>query len=253
MRHKFSDETFILAVQGSFSIAEVLRKLGMCGTGGAYQTFKTRAEKLGVDTSHFTGQLWNKGKTGFVSKVKLSLSDLLVEDSGRKLKSSYKKRIFEAGLLENKCSECGIADLWNGKPITLQIDHINGEHFDNRIENIRILCPNCHSQTDTFCSRNRVQYEKKPEPEFIPAPKPICICLFCKVAKTTIGAEYCLECWKTHRSEIWKLKGYHHKTKIEWPSKDELLQMLDKDSCEEVGRKLGVSGNAVKKRLKYYP
>ena len=66
-----------------------------------------------------------------------------------------KKGLLNSNLLEYKCALCGNTGEWQGKPLTLQLDHINGEHLDHRLENLRFLCPNCHSQTETFGSRQR--------------------------------------------------------------------------------------------------
>lgn len=71
-----------------------------------------------------------------------------------KHRSHIKGRLLRAGLLKNECGECGLTE-WRGKPLSIQIDHINGVRNDNRLENLRMLCPNCHSQTETFASRNR--------------------------------------------------------------------------------------------------
>ena len=81
--------------------------------------------------------------------------EILVEDSPHKDTTSLKKRLIKEGLLENRCSVCGINDKWNGNPLVLHLDHINGKNNDNRLHNLRMLCPNCHSQTGTYCGRNK--------------------------------------------------------------------------------------------------
>lgn len=83
----------------------------------------------------------------------IPFADILVEDSSYS-RGPLKIRLINEGLLENICSECRIGPEWNGKPLVLTLDHINGKNRDNRISNLRLLCPNCHSQTDTFAGRN---------------------------------------------------------------------------------------------------
>ncbi len=87
----------------------------------------------------------------------MSLHDILVKNSPYEGGSSaLKSRLYRAGLLKEdaQCAECGVSSIWNGKRLVLQLDHINGSNRDNRIENLRLLCPNCHSQTDTYAGRN---------------------------------------------------------------------------------------------------
>lgn len=93
---------------------------------------------------------WNKGlKLGHKFKIQEYLSDC-----GRYINShALKLRLIEEGILESKCSICGLSE-WNGKEIPIELDHINGVHSDNRLINLRILCPNCHAQTDTYCAKN---------------------------------------------------------------------------------------------------
>jgi 5-methylcytosine-specific restriction endonuclease McrA len=107
--------------------------------------------EFGVDYSHFTGQAWNKNPNNPVYKGKYLPK--LCEHSSLS-SANVKELVYRLGLKENKCEICGITE-WQGKPIICELHHINGDSTDNRIENLQILCPNCHSQTDNFRSRNR--------------------------------------------------------------------------------------------------
>lgn len=95
-----------------------------------------------------------KGNAEVKRRYLIPLAKILVENSTYK-SSKLKRRCIEAGLLEDKCFECGNGPVWNKKPLVLQLDHINGVRSDNRIENLRILCPNCHTQTPTYAAKNR--------------------------------------------------------------------------------------------------
>jgi hypothetical protein len=154
-RRKYSREKFAEAWLSSSSIAQVAKKLGCNTTGGGYVTLKVAARDLGLDNSHMTGQGWNVGwKSNPARERATPLSDILVENSTYTSIWQLKRRLLRESMLEYKCYLCGLIE-WNGKPITLQLDHINGVHLDHRIENLRLLCPNCHSQTETFAGRNK--------------------------------------------------------------------------------------------------
>lgn len=103
---------------------------------------------MNLDITHF-----NKYSKASLAKRNRPLEEILVENSNYTNNSSLKKRLLEEGLLKYECYECHISE-WNGKPLSLQLDHINGNNSDNRLENLRFLCPNCHSQTETFSGRN---------------------------------------------------------------------------------------------------
>lgn len=154
-RRKYSREQFVEAWLNSTSIAQVARKLGCNTTGGGYITLKMAARELGLDDGHMTGQGWNVGwKSNPATERETLLSDILVENSKYTTMWRLKRRLLREGMLEYRCYLCGLTE-WNGKPITLQLDHINGVHLDHRIQNLRLLCPNCHSQTETFAGRNK--------------------------------------------------------------------------------------------------
>jgi 5-methylcytosine-specific restriction endonuclease McrA len=139
------------AVRGSRSLAQVLIKLGFEPGGGRQQTLKRRIEQLRLDTSHFVGQAWRRGSRIPVVPRR-PLHDLLI---ARRLvrTNTLKKRLIRDGLKEPRCEMCA-RDTWNGHPIPLELDHVNGKRDDNRLENLRVLCPNCHAQTDTYRGRN---------------------------------------------------------------------------------------------------
>jgi hypothetical protein len=138
------------AVQTSRSMAQVLAKLGI-RPGGNQSRLRERIGQVGLDTSHFVGSGWRKGCTSPPVPGR-PLEELLVR--GRFTNTSrLKARLIDEGLKEPRCEACG-RDRWNDRPIPLELDHINGRRDDNRMVNLRILCPNCHAQTDTYRGRN---------------------------------------------------------------------------------------------------
>jgi hypothetical protein len=152
--YKYPREQVAKAVAESYSYANVMRLLGIKLAGGSQTHITKKIKEYGLDTSHFTGQGHNKGKSDPKRKTWQQLLVLGQEGDRRNSAIRMKRVMLEYGF-EYKCAECSIADTWNGKPIVLHIDHISGIIWDNRPENIRFLCPNCHSQTETYCRSKR--------------------------------------------------------------------------------------------------
>lgn len=147
MRIKISDEEIIKAAESSESMLLASTKVGL-----NYKTFRVHAKRLGVFKPNQSGKGTSKPKVE--GKGKTSLKEILEGKHPQFHTYELKNRLYKAGLKEPKCEECGIFE-WNGKPISLELDHINGVRYDHRLENLKILCPNCHSQTPTFRSKNR--------------------------------------------------------------------------------------------------
>lgn len=155
---KITKEELEEIVKKCFSYRQVAIMLGLCHYGSTVTRLRKKAEEFNIDTSHFTGQQWSKGKTALEDeRIKSSAStyeQLFCENS--KASPSYVKDIIiKKELVKYECAICGQGPEWNGKPLGLQMDHINGKRNDHRLENLRILCPHCHSQTDTFCAKNK--------------------------------------------------------------------------------------------------
>lgn len=142
------------AVKTSFSFRQVLIKLGLRATGGNYVQVKKYIMELQLDASHFRGKGWSSGLRG-IGKPRLSLDQILCKGSSYQ---SYKlkKRLFAAGLKPLYCEHCAWAEKTSDGHLPLELDHINGDRYDNRLENLRVLCPNCHSLTPTHRGRKRV-------------------------------------------------------------------------------------------------
>lgn len=150
---KYSDEELIEAVRDSVSLAEVLRKLGIRDAGGNYVTLKQNIQRLGLDISHIGGQGWAKGKRSSFVRNR-SLEEILVKDSTYTSTFNLKNRLLAEGIFQHQCVSCKLTE-WLERPIPLEIDHINGDRRDNRLENLRLLCPNCHALTETYRGRNK--------------------------------------------------------------------------------------------------
>ena len=151
MRQRFLEADLRSAVARSRSIASVLRVLGLRVGGANYRTINRLLAKLDIDTSHWTGQGHRKGSTTPVRPA-CPLAQVLVNGSTYG-SNRLKRRLLMAGLLEAVCSMCGSRD-WLGRPIPLELDHIDGNSENNVLGNLRLLCPNCHALTPTYRGKN---------------------------------------------------------------------------------------------------
>ncbi|MCX4748794.1 HNH endonuclease [Kitasatospora sp. NBC_01287] len=142
------------AVAASQSVADVIRHLNQRQCGGTHAHIGRRIKAFGIDTSHFTGQAHNRAKH---SPTKLRPEQLLVQrpkDAIRLPGRRIRRTLAEIGRPE-RCEGCGTGPEWHGRPLTLEVDHINGDWSDNRPGNLRLLCPNCHAVTPTYCRRKK--------------------------------------------------------------------------------------------------
>lgn len=152
-RRRFSDAELRTAVVESSTMAEVMRRFGYTPSGGMHRYVAAHVRRLGLDTSHFLGRGWARGKVRAGGFQRRHIDELLVAGSSIG-GSSLLRRLIREGYKEARCEACQQSE-WQGKPIPLELDHINGDPTDNRLENLGVLCPNCHALTPTYCGRNR--------------------------------------------------------------------------------------------------
>ncbi|MDH2390475.1 HNH endonuclease signature motif containing protein [Streptomyces sp. HNM0663] len=152
---RWTRETLEAAVAASTTMYEVLRRLGLDAVGGQHTHISRRVKALGIDTSHFTPHGRGGRRAG---QAPLSPEELLVEQDPSSARRVQRDRLRKAMLLvglEERCSSCDTGPNWRGRPLSLEVDHIDGDWRNNRIENLRFLCPNCHSVTDNYRGNRR--------------------------------------------------------------------------------------------------
>lgn len=221
MKDKWQKENLEFIVKNSKSQKEVLEKLNIRSAGGNARTLKKYLLIHNIDTEHFSKSY--ERMVNFRIENKKNLDEILVENStyGR---THLKKRLYDEGLLKRECCLCGQGENWNGMKISLILDHINGVYNDNRLENLRIVCPNCNAGLDTFAGRNlkrRLYY---------------CNC----GVEIDKSSSMCVSCQSKKRR------------KVERPSLEQLKKEVEELGYSATGRKYGVSDNSIRKWLKNY-
>jgi hypothetical protein len=232
----FSESDARNAIEEAMCWADALRSLGYQVRGANYRTLQRWAKRWGISTDHFDP---NARRAEANARRAAPLEEVLVEKSSYH-RGQLKRRLFDAGLKSRSCEMCGQGEQWHGMRMSLVLDHVNGVPDDNRFHNLRIVCPNCAATLDTHCGRHLPRERTCPgcNQPFEPSH---------------IRHRYCSpSCWGTVATS--RLRGVPHPEtrKVERPSLEQLLADLESMSCVAVGRKYGVSDNAIRKWLRWY-
>lgn len=227
----YSDEDIILAVKQSLSKAGVLRLLGLAAKGGNYKTVDRAIARLSLDTEHFKGQAIHAGQkfapkrplSYYLAKGSLAQTDRL------------RRRLLSEGVFEHKCYRCGLTE-WLDVKIPLELEHVDGDNENNELSNLTLLCPNCHALTPTYRGKNQKRARMA---ELVDADP---------LKGFTLN-----ECAGSIPVSGTLVPKVERKTKIDWPLTEDLLRMVAESNYSRTARALGVSDNALRKRIKAYP
>jgi hypothetical protein len=243
LKNKYNEKELREIVENSHTYKECFDKLGIRAAGSNYRHLKKYISKYEIDTSHFE-HYFNYGNRD--SKFKINLHDILIENSTYS-RTNLKKRLYDEGLLKRECCLCGQDENWNGMKISLILDHINGVYNDNRLANLRIVCPNCNAGLDTFAGKNNKLEQKEKSVKKIRERKKEKKQIYYKYIDTC-------ECGNSKLKESKNCEECFHKKrrKVERPSLEELKKEVEKFGYSATGRKYGVSDNSIRKWLRGY-
>jgi hypothetical protein len=233
----YTEEEARIAVASSVCYSEALRKLGLRPVGGNHRVFRRYIDEVWcISTSHFDPDAARNSH--FRTREAIPLEKVLVPSSSYS-RSALKRRLFEAGLKPRACELCGQGEIWRGHRMSLILDHINGVPDDNRLDNLRIVCPNCAATFETHCGR-----KNQGEPRE---------CGRCgkSFSPRRRSQRYCSRYCGT-RHKLGRKLPHPETRKVPRPSYEQLKADLTSMSVLAVGRKYGVSDNAVRKWLRWY-
>ncbi len=225
-------------MESSLSYAESLRRLGLCATGGNWRTLHIWIERWGVSTDHFDP--WAAQRQALTRQPR-PLAEILVEGSTYS-RNHLKERLYREGVKVRRCELCGLGEMCNGRQMSLILDHIDGVRDDHRIENLRIVCANCAATLDTHCGRkNRLIGEDR-------------ICARCgrTFPPRRARQRYCSrECgMRSPRPSRGVAKP--ELRRVERPPYEQLVREIAESGYSAVGRRYGVSDNAIRKWVRAY-
>jgi HNH endonuclease len=225
----FTKEQLQAAVAASYSYSETLRRLKLRAAGGNHKTLQKYVALWDISTEHFDPHI---GRGRFGRSRRVPLEEILVEGSSYS-RGHLKDRLYEAGLKQRRCELCGQGEAWRGRRMALILDHINGIANDHRLENLRILCPNCAATLETHCGRNPPIAERA--------------CLGCgrSFHPNSASQRYCS---RSCGNSVPRPK----RRKVARPPYEVLVAEVEQLGFTAVGRKYGVSDNAVRKWIKWY-